>query len=183
MMLVQPILAILSGGGVGFTLGLIGGGGSILATPLLLTVVGLPPHQAIGTGALAVSVSAFGNFAAHFRAGTVRWRSASLFAAVGVVGAYAGSYAGKAIDGARLLFLFAILMIAIGLRMARGQGDQAVPAPAPGHRFCTRRSMPRIGAAALAVGALSGFFGIGGGFLIVPSLLAVGSFGATTALN
>ncbi len=74
-------------------------------------------------------------------------------------------------------------MIAIGLRMARGQRDQAVPAPAPGHRFCTRRSMPRIGAAALAVGALSGFFGIGGGFLIVPSLLAVGSFGATTALN
>ncbi len=90
MMLVRPILAILSGGVVGFTLGLIGGGGSILATPLLLTVVGLPPHQAIGTGALAVSVSAFGNFAAHFRAGTVRWRSASLFAAVGVVGAYAG---------------------------------------------------------------------------------------------
>jgi uncharacterized membrane protein YfcA len=196
--LLRAVLAILSGGLVGFTLGLIGGGGSILATPLLLYVVGLAPHQAIGTGALAVSINAFANFGSYARRGHVRWRSAILFAVVGVFGATIGSSLGKRFDGHRLLFLFAILMIIVGVLMLRR-----------GHRHATRtasltqnepkRSMMLVILAALVVGALSGFFGIGGGFLIVPgllfstgmpmihavgsSLLAVGSFGATTALN
>jgi uncharacterized membrane protein YfcA len=193
MHLTQAILAILCGGVVGFTLGLIGGGGSIMATPLLLYVVGMAPHQAIGTGALAVSVNAFVNFAGHARAGNVRWRNAIIFAIVGVAGAALGSTLGKAVDGKKLLFLFAILMIVVGILMVRprkagtsGTGDT------PGSLF-------RVIGTALAVGALSGFFGIGGGFLIVPgllfstgmpmlfaigsSLLAVGTFGLTTAVN
>lgn len=194
-----PLLPVLCGGGVGFTLGLLGGGGSILATPLLLYVVGLAPHRAIGTGALAVSASAFMNFAAHTRAGNVRWRSAGLFALVGTIGALAGSELGKSLDGKKLLFLFAILMIGVGLRMFRSKGG-ASPGNVPsGHRYCNRRSAPRIAGVALAVGALSGFFGIGGGFLVVPallvstgmptlfaigsSLLAVGAFGFATAAN
>lgn len=108
MSLVEPLLAVLCGGFVGFALGLLGGGGSILATPLLLYVIGLGPHQAIGTGALAVSASAFANCAAHFRAGNVRWRSAGLFAVVGMIGAFIGSQLGKSFDGGRRLFLFAI---------------------------------------------------------------------------
>ncbi len=76
--------AVLSGTGVGFTLGLIGGGGSILATPLLLYAVGLAqPHLAIGTGALAVAANAFMTLAGHARAGNVRWRCAAVFALVG----------------------------------------------------------------------------------------------------
>ena len=191
MHLMQAVLAILCGGLVGFTLGLIGGGGSIMATPLLLYVVGLAPHQAIGTGALAVSVNAFINCAGHARAGNVRWRSAIVFAVSGMAGAALGSTLGKAFDGKRLLFLFAILMIVVGILMLRRR--PAAPAgEQPG-------SLLRVIAAALVVGTLSGFFGIGGGFLIVPgllfstgmpmlfavgsSLLAVGTFGMTTAAN
>lgn len=198
--LLHAVLALLSGALVGFTLGLIGGGGSIMATPLLLYVVGLPPHEAIGTGALAVSVNAFANFGGYARAGKVRWGSAVLFATVGVVGAAIGSSIGKAVDGRRLLFLFGLLMIAVGVVMLR-RGRQAsagrlAPEP-PGGRPGV--NAPAVIAAALVVGLLSGFFGIGGGFLIVPgllfstgmpmlhavgsSLLSVGSFGLTTATN
>jgi uncharacterized membrane protein YfcA len=198
MDLLQPVLAVLCGGVVGFTLGLIGGGGSIMATPLLLYVVGLPPHVAIGTGALAVSVNAFINFGTHAAAGHVRWRNAALFAGVGVAGAALGSSLGKSFNGGRLLFLFALLMVAVGILMLRRQKlsvDAAPPALGP----FTAAAAGKIIAAALLVGLLAGFFGIGGGFLIVPgllfstgmpmlfaigsSLLAVGSFGLTTAVN
>jgi uncharacterized membrane protein YfcA len=81
-------------------LGLLGGGGSILATPLLLYVVGVTqPHVAIGTGALAVSVNAFANFASHAIKGHVWWRCAAVFSALGVLGALGGSSLGKAMDG------------------------------------------------------------------------------------
>ena len=191
----RGILAVLSGSLVGFTLGLIGGGGSIMATPLLLYVVGLGPHAAIGTGALAVSVNAFVNFAGHARVGNVRWRNAIVFALVGVAGAAIGSTLGKSFDGQRLLFLFALLMIVVGVLMLRRKPVKAA-ADGGGDR---NGSVFKVVAAALAVGALSGFFGIGGGFLIVPgllfstgmpmlfavgsSLLAVGTFGLTTAVN
>ena len=195
---VQAVLAVASGGLVGFTLGLIGGGGSILATPLLLYVVGLAPHEAIGTGALAVSVSAFSNFAVHARGRNVYWGVASVFALVGVLGAAIGSSLGKQFDGARLLFLFAILMVVIGGLVLRGR-----PVAADGRgrdeRTTGFAALSLVSATALAVGGLAGFFGIGGGFLIVPgllfstgmpmiyaigsSLLAVGSFGLTTAAN
>src|SRR3981189_2293072 len=82
--------ALASGALVGFSLGLVGGGGSILATPLLLYVVGVTqPHIAIGTGALAVSVNAFANLTGHARAGNVRWQYAAIFAVVGTLGAFA----------------------------------------------------------------------------------------------
>ena len=99
------ILAVLSGTVVGFSLGLVGGGGSILAVPLLLYVVGVQdPHLAIGTSALAVAASAFANLLAHWRAGTVKWGCAMIFAAAGVLGAAAGSTAGQLVDGDRLFF-------------------------------------------------------------------------------
>lgn len=196
--MVQIFLAVLSGGAVGFTLGLIGGGGSILATPLMLYVVGLAPHEAIGTSALAVSANAFVNFGGHARKGNVRWRSATIFAIVGVVGAFAGSTLGKAFDGKRLLFLFAILMIIVGALMLRRRRSAAAAANQSDEQL-TLTMVLMVSVAALIVGALSGFFGIGGGFLIVPgllfstampmifaigsSLLSVGAFGLATALN
>jgi uncharacterized protein len=188
------ILALGSGSLVGFTLGLIGGGGSIIATPLLLYLVGLAPHIAIGTAALAVSANAFVNFANHARAGNVRWVTAGIFAAIGVVGALIGSTIGKAVDGHRLVLLFAILMLVVGASMLRSRraGGADVAALTPG-------MIVRITGIAFCVGLLAGFFGIGGGFLIVPglifatgmpiinaigtSLLAVGAFGLATALN
>src|SRR5271157_431390 len=96
----QTVAAIGSGVLVGFSLGLIGGGGSILAVPLLLYVVGVSdPHIAIGTSALAVAVNAFANLAQHARAGTVKWPCATVFAAAGVAGAFLGSSLGKAVAG------------------------------------------------------------------------------------
>ena len=188
------LLAILSGAFVGFTLGLIGGGGSIVATPLLLYAVGLSPHLAIGTGALAVSANAFVNFGGHARAGNVRWAEAGIFAAAGVLGALVGSTIGKEIDGKKLILLFALMMIVIGVAMLRprkGGGTAATK--------LTARTATRVAVIGVAVGATSGFFGIGGGFLIVPglilatgmpminaigtSLFAVGAFGLATALN
>ncbi|MDP4024688.1 sulfite exporter TauE/SafE family protein [Methylobacterium sp. NEAU 140] len=189
--------ALLSGSGVGFTLGLIGGGGSILATPLLLYVVGIAqPHHAIGTGALAVAASAFSTLAGHARAGNVRWRCAAVFALAGIGGALVGSSLGKAVDGGRLLFLFALLMVVVGIHMLRGR---TAPGGASEPVGCGPVPSGKVLAVAFAVGVLAGFFGIGGGFLIVPglvfatgmplitavgtSLLAVGAFGLTTALN
>jgi hypothetical protein len=188
------LLAIACGGFVGFTLGSIGGGGSIVATPLLLYLVGLSPHVAIGTSALAVSANAFINFTGHANAGNVRWATAAIFAATGVVGALIGSTIGKAVDGQHLVLLFAFMMLLMGalmLRPRRGGGTAAVP--------LTPRAVARIAGIGLGAGALSGFFGIGGGMLIVPglifatgmpmiqaigsSLLAVGAFGLATALN
>ena len=106
--LLQLVLGGLSGVLVGFVLGVVGGGGSILAVPLMLYVVGVgDPHVAIGTSALAVAVNAVSNLVIHARRGNVRWPCASVFALAGIAGAYLGSSLGKAFDGRSLLALFA----------------------------------------------------------------------------
>lgn len=191
----QTLSSLGSGAAVGFVLGLIGGGGSILATPLLLYVVGIAqPHVAIGTSALAVSANAYLNFAGHARRSNVCWACAIVFALVGTLGALLGSSLGKAIDGQQLLFLFGLIMVAVGIAMLRPRRERGAARQVTSLRNCLR-----TGAAALVAGAASGFFGIGGGFLIVPalilatgmsmanavgsSLLAVGTFGLATALN
>lgn len=184
---------------VGFVLGLIGGGGSILAVPLLVYGVGVAsPHIAIGTSAVAVALSALANLAGHARAGNVRWPCALVFSAAGMLGALLGSALGKAMDGQKLLLLFGLLMLVIAAAMllrkpASGAGFQPLtPASAP-------TLLPRLLGMGGLVGAMSGFFGIGGGFLIVPglmgaarmpmllaigsSLVAVTSFGLTTAVS
>lgn len=114
------ISTTISGAVVGLVLGLVGGGGSILAVPLLVYAVGVTsPHVAIGTSAIAVSLSALGNVVSHARAGNVKWRCAAVFASAGVVGAVAGSTVAKALDGQKLLVLFGALMIVVGLAMLR----------------------------------------------------------------
>jgi uncharacterized membrane protein YfcA len=194
-MSLQDLLTVLSGGLVGFSLGLIGGGGSVLAVPLLIYVVGVrDPHVAIGTSALAVALNAFANLAQHARAGNVKWPCAATFAGAGVVGALIGSTIGKRIDGQHLLALFAIVMVAVGVSMLRGRSGEGDPEV----RMDVRMA-PRLVAVGLGAGLLSGFFGIGGGFLIVPglivasgmpilnavgsSLFSVGAFGLATAAN
>ncbi|GAA4709799.1 sulfite exporter TauE/SafE family protein [Sphingomonas lutea] len=191
----QIAAGIFSGLLVGFSLGLVGGGGSILAVPLMVYLVGVDdPHVAIGTSALAVAANAALGLGNHARHGHVKWRSGLMYAAAGVVGAFLGSTAGKAFDGHRLLFLFALVMILVGVLMLRRRFDAGV-AQAQYHQG----NGAKIGAAGFGTGAFSGFFGIGGGFLIVPgliaatgmptinavgtSLVAVTAFGLTTAGN
>nr|WP_284701031.1 sulfite exporter TauE/SafE family protein [Rhodoplanes tepidamans] len=187
--------ALGAGGIVGFVLGLVGGGGSVLATPLLLYLVGIEsPHVAIGTGALAVSINAYANLALHARRGHVRWPHAVVFALVGTAGALLGSSLGLLVDGRRLLFLFGLAMAGVGVAMLRRR-----PATAGALRPVDLRSGLATAAAGAVTGLASGFFGIGGGFLAVPalllatgmstigavgsSLLAVGTFGLATALT
>lgn len=191
----QYFLGAFSGGIVGFTLGLVGGGGSILAVPLMVYLVGVAsPHVAIGTSALAVAANAASGLAQHARAGTVKWRCGFLYASSGVMGAVAGSTLGKAIDGQKLLFLFALLMLVVGALMLRGRNKAGIEGAA-----CNRHNAPQVLGYGLGTGGFSGFFGIGGGFLIVPgliastrmpilnavgtSLVAVTAFGLTTALS
>ncbi|PTW61496.1 hypothetical protein C8N35_102206 [Breoghania corrubedonensis] len=193
------ITALASGALVGLSLGLIGGGGSVLAVPLLVYVVGVPsPHIAIGTSALAVAVNAAAGLAGHARAGTVKWPCALVFAASGLVGAAVGSTVGKAVNGDGLLALFGVIMIVVGISMLRRPASHDDP-DVHLDRTSARRLLPRLIITAFGVGLLSGFFGIGGGFLIVPgliaatampilnavgsSLVAVTTFGLTTASN
>ena len=98
--LLQAALALVCGSLVGFSLGLVGGGGSILAVPLLVYVVGVPdPHVAIGTSAVAVAANAAANLFGHHRVGNVDWRCALIFAGAGIAGALVGSTLGKMVDG------------------------------------------------------------------------------------
>ena len=172
MTLATVLAALASGGLIGLVLGLVGGGGSILAVPLLVYAVGVrSTHAAIGTAAVAVAANALAGLAGHARAGMVKWRCAGVFAIGGAAGAALGAELGKAVDGARLLALFGLLMIAVGASMLLRRGR----AEAPDVRL-TRESarvlLPRLVPAGLGVGLASGFFGIGGGFLIVPALIA-----------
>ena len=191
----QFVLGALSGSLVGFSLGLVGGGGSILAVPLMVYLVGVKdPHVAIGTSALAVAVNAATGLITHAQQGTVIWRCGLMYAVAGVAGAFAGSTAGKAFDGGRLLFLFAIVMVVVGILMLRARRNIGVAGTK-----CDTTNAPKVVIFGLGTGLFSGFFGIGGGFLIVPgliastgmeminavgtSLVAVTAFGLTTALN
>jgi uncharacterized membrane protein YfcA len=191
----QGALGLASGALVGFSLGLVGGGGSILAVPLMVYVVGVPDaHVAIGTSAIAVAANAAVNLSNHARGGTVRWSCGLSFAAAGIIGAFLGSIFGKMLDGQKLLALFALLMLVIAVLMLKTRSRIGLP-----DVKMDWTNMPAIVGLGLATGTLSGFFGIGGGFLIVPalmlatgmsimnavssSLVAVTAFGLTTAAS
>lgn len=143
-----------------------------MALPLIYFVVGVPSqHIAVGTSAVAVAASALMSLAGHARAKTVRWRCATVFAASGIAGALAGSIVGKAVPGKLLLGLFGLLMIFVGAGMLRpvrssGRCDTQLS------EDTARELLPRLIGLGSAVGFLAGFFGIGGGFLIVPGLIS-----------
>lgn len=163
--------ALASGGVIGIVLGLVGGGGSILAVPLLVYAVGVgSAHAAIGTAAVAVAANAAASLIGHARAGTVKWPCAIVFAAAGVTGAAIGAEIGKAVDGKRLLMLFGLLMIGVGLSMLRRRRGLEAPDVRLSRATATIL-LPRLVPIGLGVGLAAGFFGIGGGFLIVPGLM------------
>lgn len=195
----QIVLSLLCGSVVGLSLGLVGGGGSILAVPLMVYVVGVSsPHVAIGTSAVAVAASALINLFGHARDRNVKWPCATVFAAAGIAGAALGAELGKAVNGTKLLAAFGLLMVVIAALMLRPKrgGDNPDVRLEPSS---AARLLPPLAGTGFGVGALSGFFGIGGGFLIVPglvtatsmpllnaigsSLVSVAAFGATTAVS
>lgn len=192
-------LAAMSGAIVALLLTVFGGGGSVLAVPLLLYVVGVrDPHVAIGVSAAGVSLNALTALAGQARAGRVRWPCALAFALFGVAGAWLGSSLAKTIDGHQLLLFFALAMAAVGAAMLRPIRDAGLTTVRLTPRSAPRLA-PRLALSGAGVGAAAGFFGIGGGFLIVPGLMAatgmtlalaqaaslvsVAAFGASTAVN
>lgn len=140
-----------------------------------------------------MAVNAFINLIPHWRAGHVRWKAAIWFAIPGAVGAVFGSVIGKMVDGKALLFLFAILMLVIAVKMLRTKQTDTT------NRTENHVKFGRVIGTGTTTGVVSGFFGIGGGFLIVPglmfatgmtmidaigsSLFSVGTFGLTTAVS
>jgi uncharacterized membrane protein YfcA len=202
--LAQYILSVISGLFVGLILSLIGGGGSILAVPLLLYFVGLDnnslneelsnriKHLAIGTTALAVGINAFINSIFHFRHGNVSLKEGVIFAIPGIVGSFLGASVGASLRGKDLLIAFVFMMIAIAFYVLFTKEKKEF------HKESVSGNTFLIALSGLFVGILSGFFGIGGGFLIVPallfstslstikaigtSLISVGVFGITTAV-
>lgn len=208
---IQYILSIISGILVGFSLGLIGGGGSILAIPLLLYFVGLangiPPnspeysyitHLTLGTTALAVGLNAYINSYMHWRKGNVRVLEGIIFTIPGVLGDILGAYVSHLMSGALILFLFGFLMIAVAIRMWKTKCSPKTYTTQNGKLGLAQRvKLNRVVPAGFLVGFASGYFGIGGGFLVVPgllfstgvdmlravgtSLISVGTFGVTAA--
>lgn len=169
---------ILAGAGgllIGLLLTVFGGGGSVMATPWLIYVVGVADtHVAIGTAAAAVTVNAATGLAAQARAGTVKWPCASVFGIAGLAGALSGAHLAKGVDGQSLLHWFAFAMIAIAISMVlprKSMGDPGVHLTPP--------MVLKLAPVGLAAGFAAGFFGIGGGFLIAPGLMA--STGMTLA--
>lgn len=162
------LAAVLSGAVVALLLTLFGGGGSVLATPLLLYFVGVrDAHVAIGTSAAAVALNAVAGLAVQAKAGRVKWPCALTFGAPGLVGSLVGAQLAKALPGNHLLAWFAVAMAAVGLSMFRAPrslGD-------PDVRIDPARAA-RLVPTGAATGLAAGFFGIGGGFLIAPGLMA-----------
>ncbi len=161
-------LAVVGGALIGLLLSMFGGGGSVLATPLLLYVVGVrDPHVAIGTAAAAVAVNAAVGLGGQARAGRVKWPCALVFGGAGLAGSLVGAHLAKQMDGGRLLLWFAVAMAVVGVSMLaprKQDGDPAV--------HLTPALTLKLAPLGLGVGLAAGFFGIGGGFLIVPGLMA-----------
>ena len=168
----ETILAAVAAGSViGLVLALVGGGGSILAVPLLVYLVGVPSaHAAIGTAAVAVALNAGTSLIGHARSGNVKWPCALTFALAGVLGAALGAETGKAMDGQKLLTLFGALMVLVGLSMLRPRSTADNP-DVRLERSTASVLLPRLIPTGFGVGLLAGFFGLGGGFLIVPGLI------------
>ena len=147
---------------IGVSLGLLGGGGSILAVPVLVYVARVEVHSAIGMSLAIVGTTALVGGLVHARAGRVDLRAAALFGGAGMLGAPLGAQATHAVAPRVLLLLFAALMLAVGGLMLRGKAGARPGTPRP-HPV----AVPTAG---FGVGLLTGFLGVGGGFLIVPAL-------------
>lgn len=156
------LLALVLSTLIGVSLGLLGGGGSILAVPVLVYVARIDVHAAIGMSLAVVGATALVGGLVHARAGRVDLRAAAFFGGAGMLGAPIGAQATHAVSPRVLMLLFAGLMVAVGALMLRGRG--------PGGTGGSRPHPAAVPAAGFGVGLLTGFLGVGGGFLIVPAL-------------
>ncbi|MEV1075763.1 sulfite exporter TauE/SafE family protein [Micromonospora parva] len=162
---------------IGVSLGLLGGGGSILAVPLLVYVADLPAKEAIATSLLVVGATSLVGVIPHARAHRVRWRTGLIFGLAGMTGAYAGGRLAGLIPAGILLTGFAVMMLATAVAMIRGRREAAgtvVPHELP---------VPRVILDGVVVGLVTGLVGAGGGFLVVPALALLGGLPMPVAVG
>lgn len=153
---------------IGVALGLLGGGGSILTTPILIYALGVETKPAIATSLIVVGVTSLASVVQHHRAGNVDWRTGLVFGGAGMVGAYAGGYVAEWFPEQVLLGLFALMMLATAAAMFRGR-----KAPPAGAQHAPQ-ALWKIVAEGVVVGVVTGLVGAGGGFLVVPALALLG---------
>jgi uncharacterized membrane protein YfcA len=161
---------------VGLTLGLLGGGGSILMVPLLTFVTGMPTTEAITASLVVVGATSAVSVVGHARAGRVHWRTGVLFGVTGMAGALAGGLIGGHLPGRLLMGGFAVLMVVTAVAMLRGRRSATAAGP-------SRPSAGRILLIGAGVGLVTGLLGAGGGFLIVPALTLLAGLPVTAAVG
>lgn len=164
-------IALALGAVIGVLLGLLGGGGSILAVPALVYVLGLGIEQAIPTSLIVVGTASAVGALPKIRVGQVQWRLAAIFAAGGIPSTFLGTAIGRHLPQPTLLIGFAVVMVVAGIRMLQDKGDVGTACRVGDSGINWRRCAPRSIPAGILVGLLTGLFGVGGGFLIIPALV------------
>ncbi|GAA1253114.1 sulfite exporter TauE/SafE family protein [Prauserella halophila] len=175
-------LAVIFGALVGLALGLLGAGGSILAVPALVYGVGQPLQTAIPTSLAVVALSSLGGLAPRERRIAVRWPVALVFGAAGVPAAFGGTALGRLFPQHWLLLAFAVLMAVVAVRMLRVGDDSTGACRTREGGVDWRSCLPKAVLAGAAVGVLTGLFGVGGGFVVVPALTLLLGLGAQEAV-
>jgi len=172
---VLPIVLLLSVL-IGVSLGLLGGGGSILTVPILTMAAGMETKAAIASSLFVVAVTSAAGVISHARAGRVRWRIGILFGLAGMAGAFGGGRIAASIPGSVLMILFGLMMAATAIAMLRGP-TTAKPS------MVTDLPTSKIIAEGVVVGVVTGLVGAGGGFLVVPALVLLGGLSMELAVG
>jgi len=173
------LLALL----IGVSLGLLGGGGSILTVPILRYVLGMDGHEAIATSLLVVGATSLAGLLAHARKGRVQWRTGLVFGGAGMLGAFLAGRVAHRVSAPLLLATFSLMMFATALAMLRPERGQRDTSPPAGRRREAPLPISKILGEGLVVGAVTGFVGAGGGFLVVPALVLLGRLPMATAIG
>jgi uncharacterized membrane protein YfcA len=176
-------VAILLGLVIGGLIGLLGGGGSILAVPALVYAAGQSLPEAVATSLLVVGITAGVALLPRLGKGQIAGRIALLFGAAGAATAFAGAAVNRLLPDDVVLALFAVLMVGAGVRMLQDKPDTGAACAVDGGRINWRRCLPRTLAGGLVVGFLTGLLGVGGGFLIIPVLVVGLGLPMTTAIG
>jgi uncharacterized membrane protein YfcA len=179
MVLIALLLALL----IGVSLGLLGGGGSILTVPILRYVLGMDGHEAIATSLLVVATTSLAALVAHARKGRVQWRTGLIFGGAGMLGAFLAGRVAHRVPAPLLLAAFSVMMFATALAMLRPERSPRDGGGVAGRRRGTPLPVSKILVEGLGVGAVTGFVGAGGGFLVVPALVLLGRLPMATAIG
>lgn len=175
----QLIIGLFLSGLIGLSLGLIGGGGSIITVPVLVYVIGVEAHEAVGMSLAVVGGTSFVGSFLHYRRGSLELKTGIIFGASGIVGALLGSPLTRLLSPPNLMMTFALLMLFIAVLMIRKKKVSESEIEKIEKNPNTLKSL----AAGLGVGILTGFLGVGGGFLIVPALLMFGGLSMKNAIG